>query len=53
MKATTRLLAGSTMNLRKPGSVMQLGPPWSMSVVTPERTPTRSGLRPKVPVTYW
>src|SRR5438477_19229 len=44
MKASTRVLAGSTMNLRKPSKVGALGPPWSTTVVTPEATPTMSGL---------
>ena len=41
------------MKWRKPGKVMQDGPPWSITVVTPERTPTISGFKPKRPVTYW
>ena len=44
--------ACSTMKCRKPGSVMHDGPPWSITVVTPERTPTMSGFKPKRPVTY-
>ena len=44
---------GSTTNFRKPGRVMQLGPPWSTTVVVPECTPTRSASSPKRPVTYW
>ncbi len=35
------------------GKVMQLAPPWSISVVTPECTPHRSGFMPKRPVTPW
>jgi len=31
---------------------MQLGPPWSTTVVVPECTPTRSASRPNRPVTY-
>ena len=31
---------------------MQLGPPWSTSVVTPDRTPTMSASRPNRPVTW-
>jgi DsbC/DsbD-like thiol-disulfide interchange protein len=53
MKASTRVFEGSATYWRKPGKVMQLGPPWSTSVVTPERTPHRSAFMPKRPVTPW
>ena len=46
-----RVRAGSTMNLRNPSKVSALGPPWSTTVVTPLRMPTRSGLSPKSPDT--
>ena len=39
------------MKARNPGIVMQLGPPWSTTVVTPDCTPTMSALRPNLPVT--
>ena len=53
MKARIRVAAVSAMKWRKPGSVMHDGPPWSITVVTPDCTPTRSGGIPKRPVTYW
>ena len=51
MKHSTRVSDFSTTKWRKPGMVMQLGPPWSTTVVTPDRTPTMSAFRPKRPVT--
>ena len=53
MKATTRLFLALTTYSRKAGSVMHDGPPWSISVVTPECTPARSASRPNRPVTCW
>ena len=51
MKHSTRVRAGSAMKARKPGMVMQPGPPWSTTVVTPESTPTMCAFRPNLPVT--
>ena len=51
MNANTRLDAGSATKCRKPRMVMQLGPPWSISVVDADRTPTMSAFSPNFPVT--
>ncbi len=51
--ASARVAFGFTTYSSNAGSVMQLGPPWSITVVTPDCTPTRSASMPKRPVTYW
>jgi len=51
MNESTRLFAGWATKFRNPLNVSGLAPPWSTTVVTPDRMPTRSAFRPKMPVT--
>ena len=51
MNASTRVAIGLAAYSRNAGKVNTEGPPWSTTVVTPERTPTMSASSPNRPLT--